>query len=319
MDAFFLIVEREDFQRCVSVDDSHFAVVDINEVFRILDDGCSIGTQKIFAFADTYDHRAALAGSDDFVMVALFDDGDGISPDDLFERLLNGFQQGAVFSGPNVFDQVDQHFRVGTAAERISVFDQSIFQYTEIFNDAVMDQCDIFRFRVVGMGIGIVRYAMRRPAGVCDADAATKIFAIQKMFQIVDLSFAFIDIKCAVAIHHGDTCAIVTAVFETVQPFEQNRAGISVPDISYNSTHIFIDSFRKLDKNNKNRRITKNRAGFMPALFFLKKDVMIITLLQNIGKTTEWFVLLCRIAPIRNFHSVNGWHLLQDRIQSTTI
>ncbi len=134
-----------------------------------------------------------------------------------------------------------------------------------------MDQCDIFRFRVVGMGIGIVRYAMRRPAGVCDADAATKIFAIQKMFQIVDLSFAFIDIECAVAIHHGDTCAIVTAVFETVQPFEQNRAGISVPDISYNSTHIFIDSFRKLDKNNKKSQNNEKTGGFYARLFFLKR------------------------------------------------
>ena len=50
--------------------------------------------------------------------------------------------------------------RVGVALERVTVFDQRLFQHPVIFDDTIVDQGDIARIGVVGMGVDVVRFAV---------------------------------------------------------------------------------------------------------------------------------------------------------------
>ena len=59
------------------------------------------------------------------------------------------------------------------------------------------------------------------------------------MFQVGNFAFAFVYVERTVLADHGDPRAVVSAVFQPVQTFQQNRAGLTPADISYNPTHLF--------------------------------------------------------------------------------
>ncbi len=125
------------------------------------------------------------------VAVALLDDGDGIGADHLPEGLPHGFEQRAAAGRADVFDQVHQHLGVGAAAERVAVLFERVLQHPVVLDDAVVYQGDVLRFGVVGMGVGVVRNAVRRPARVGDADIAAEVLSLEEMLQVGDLALAF--------------------------------------------------------------------------------------------------------------------------------
>ena len=254
VDPAFVVVQRDDLQRLVAVDDGDLPVVHIDEILRILDDRRGVGAEKVLAPADADGHRAALARRDDLVAVVLLNHGDGIGTDHLTERLLHGFEQRTGVGRADIFDQVHQHLRIGAAAERVAVLFERIFQHPVIFDDSVVYQGDILRLGAVRMGIDVVRDTMRRPACVRDADISAQLLPREEMFEVRDLALAFVNVERTVLIDHRHTRAVVTAVFQPVQTFQQDRTGFAPADISYNPTHnsfsIFIPSkIRKYFKN----------------------------------------------------------------------
>ena len=68
--------------------------------------------------------------------------------------MLDGLQQRAVVRRTDVFDQIDQYLRVGVALERVTVFDQRLFQHPVIFDDTIVDQCNLSDLMRVCIGIG---------------------------------------------------------------------------------------------------------------------------------------------------------------------
>ncbi len=241
VDAALVVVERHDLQRLVPLDDGHLAVVDVDELLRVFDDRSGVGGEEKFAFSDADHHRAALACRDDAVGIALFDDGNGVGADDLFEGLLHRFEQRAGVRRADVLDQIHEHLAVGRAAERIAVLDQRVLQQAEILDDAVVDQGDVLRFGVVRMRVDVVRDAVRGPARVGDADRAGRVFPFEEMFEVRDLAFAFIDVQFARRRHQSHTRAVVAAVFEPMKPFQQDGCRVARTDVSDNSTHIDFD------------------------------------------------------------------------------
>ena len=240
VDLPLVVVQRHDFQGFVAFDHGDLPVAHIDEILRVFDDRRGVGREEILAFADAHDHRTALPCGNDPVGVSLLDDGDGIGPDRLTERLLHGFEQRAAVRPADVFDQIHQHFRIGAAAERVAVLDERVFQYAVVFDDAVVYQGDLLRFGVVGMGIGVVRNPVRGPARVGDADGSAEVLAFEEVFQVRDLAFAFENVKGPRRIDQRNARAVVTPVFEAVQTLHQNRAGVTPADISYNSAHLFF-------------------------------------------------------------------------------
>ena len=72
-----------------------------------------------------------------------------------------------------------------------------------------------------------------------DADATAQLLALEEMLQVGDLALTLVYVERTVLADHGDPRAVVSAVFQPVQTFQQNRAGLTPADISYNPTHLF--------------------------------------------------------------------------------
>ena len=223
----------------MAVDDCHLAVLDIYEVVGVVDDGCGVGAEEVFAIADAYDHRAALARCYDFVRVVLFEDCDCICAHNLLEGHPDRFFEGASVGVADIFDEVDKHLGVGVAAEGVSVGDERVLDDTVVLDDAVVDECDFTGLGEMGMGIDIVRDSVGGPAGVGDSDCACCIFIHKIIFKIRHFSFAFIDIEASALVDKSQTCAVISTIFESVKAFKQYRSGFLPAYISYNSAHLF--------------------------------------------------------------------------------
>ena len=70
----------------VAVDDGDFAVVQVNHILDVFGNRGGVRGEEVFAVADADYQRAALAGSDDFVLVVAIQYGDGVGADHLVQR-----------------------------------------------------------------------------------------------------------------------------------------------------------------------------------------------------------------------------------------
>ena len=126
---------------------------------------------------------------------------------------------------------------------------QTLLQQGIVLNDAVMDYCQLLRLRKMGMRIHLVRFPVGCPAGVRNADMAADILVLGKFLQFGDLTLRLIDVKLSVRIYQRHAGTVIASVFQTMKPFNQNRIGILITDISYYSAHdtcflIIVSLFR---------------------------------------------------------------------------
>ena len=122
-----------------------------------------------------------------------------------------------------------------------------------------MDQGDIARIGVVGMGVDVVRFAVCRPTGVGDADRSVQILGFDEMFQIGDFALAFEHVQNSFPIDQCESCAVVTAIFQAVKSFYQNGVSLPFTHVTYNSTHnVFFLRFAKIVKAGRKREFVLN-------------------------------------------------------------
>jgi hypothetical protein len=62
-----------------------------------------------------------------------------------------------------------------------------------------------------------------------------EVFADEAFFEVSDLSFLFV--YAEVGVEQGDAGAVIAAVFETFEAFEDDWISFSGSDISDNATH----------------------------------------------------------------------------------
>ena len=161
----------------------------------------------------------------------------GIGTHHLVQRQLHRRPQIA-FRGPlRVFNQLDQHLRVGGGAEGVTVLHQPLLQQGIVFNDAVVDDGQLLRFRKMGMCVHLVRLPVGCPAGMCDADMAADVLVFGKFLQFGNLSLGLVDVQLALRIDERHAGTVITSVFQPVKTLDQDGIGIPVSDISYYSTH----------------------------------------------------------------------------------
>ena len=131
----------------------------------------------------------------------------------------------------------DRHrLGVGLGAEDIAERRQLAPQRLEILDDAVMDDGD-----PVGgdrMGIGLGRQAMRRPAGVADADRPLHRLVIEPPGEVDELALGAAALDAAVD-QGRDAGRIIAAIFEAAQPFEQARRDRLLGDDADDAAHQF--------------------------------------------------------------------------------
>ena len=126
------------------------------------------------------------------------------------------------------------HLAVGFGCELGALGFKLAAQLAEILDDAVMhDSEPLGRMR---MRVGFVRPAMRRPAGMADANRARERLAREFLFQIAELALGAPARQHAL-LQGGDAGGIVAAVFEALERIDQERRDRLVADNSDNTAH----------------------------------------------------------------------------------
>ena len=118
----------------------------------------------------------------------------------------------------------------------------SLAQFAEILDDAVMHDRDL----VGGMRMRVVfgRLAMRRPAGVADADVAVQRLAVEPVFEVLQFAFGAPARQRAV-LERRDAGGIIAAIFEPLQRIDQLAGDRLMAENSNNSAHRFEAPVRR--------------------------------------------------------------------------
>src|SRR5262249_21688815 len=110
--------------------------------------------------------------------------------------------------------QVGDDLTVGLGRELCAAGREVPAQLVEVLDDAVVydrDPVGGVRMRIV-----LGRTAMRRPAGVADADGAAERLAVEAMLQVLKLAFGPAALQAA-ALQGGDPGRVIPAVFEPLE------------------------------------------------------------------------------------------------------
>ncbi len=187
----------------VFCDGHHVVVVQINDLFRVRDDGIGVARQKIFALADPNDQRRTAARADNFIRFIRADHGQPVGADDFAERGANGLRKPVFFfAAPLVViiaNQMREHFRVGVGFESVPGGEQFILQQVVVFDDAVVDDGDFAGLVQLRMRIFVRRDSMSGPARVADAEVAGNGSGFQNVCEsVVDFTTFFSDQQSAI-------------------------------------------------------------------------------------------------------------------------
>ena len=87
------------------------------------------------------------------------------------------------------------------------------------------------------MGIDGIRFSVRCPTGVRDADCSAGILLRAESFQFRYFAFRFIDIELSLFVYQSHAGTVVAAVLKAVKAFNQNRIRFALPDVTNYSTH----------------------------------------------------------------------------------
>ena len=224
----------------------HLQVVDVVDVARMLEHGRHIGGKIGVLVRDTDDHRAVLAGDIDLIGIVRKEDGKRVCSPHAHHRL------GERIDGPHfiflivVIYELDEHFRVRLGIEGIAVMQEFFLDLAIVFDDAVVDAHDAAVIAAMGMGVGLRRVAVRRPARVPDAAAAADRERLQLLLKVLELALGLDDLRGPPMIANSDARRVIAPVFQFLQAADQDGRRLSFADISDDPAHIPLLSLRPL-------------------------------------------------------------------------
>ncbi len=188
--------------------------------------------RKFSPFAQTQDQRRAFACADHALRLVAAEHGDGVGALQPLRGALHGVEQVAVVQ---VVHQVGDDLGVGLAGEFIAALLQFGAQLVVVFDDAVVHQRNAVaaevRVRVVYFGC-----AVRGPARVGDAGAGSNAILGHAGFQLGHAGSAARALELAALVHRHAT-AVVAAVFQALQAFDQDGDDVAVADRADDAAH----------------------------------------------------------------------------------
>src|SRR5882672_9869105 len=133
--------------------------------------------------------------------------------------------------------QVRDDFGVRVGRERVAERLQPRAHRIMVLDDAVVHHRDAAGDMRMGVALG--GHAVRRPAGVADADVAVEVL---RRRQLLQLRYPPTRAKALhAAVDHGDAGRVVAAVLEALQPLEQDRHDVAPGYGSDDSAHeVFL-------------------------------------------------------------------------------
>ena len=110
---------------------------------------------------------------------------------------------------------------------------EPVAQLAEVLDDPVVDDRDRAGAVPVRMGVEVVRPAVGRPASVGQADRGVRGPVGDRRLEIDQLAGPLLDEQVAGVVDERDPGRIVAAVFEALEPFDEDGARLprtGVPD-----------------------------------------------------------------------------------------
>ena len=152
------------------------AVLHIGHVARVLDDSRHVGGEEIAALAVAEQQRRVLARGDDAVRTVGTEHAERVSALDAAQHAAHGLQK-VVALVVVEFEQLRHDLGIGLGLEGDALPDQEFLDLNIVFDDAVVNDGELSVLAHVGVGVGDIRRAVCRPAGVTKADAAFDVGA----------------------------------------------------------------------------------------------------------------------------------------------
>jgi hypothetical protein len=134
-------------------------------------------------------------------------------------------------------DQLGQDFRIRFGTKGNPFFFQLFFQQMVVFNNAVVNDENIFRLVPLRMGVLHRRLTVGCPPGMGDTAGPVHGFAVYQRFQARNFS-QFSKAGNFVSVLDRQTRRVVSPIFKPFQPFDQNRLCIFLSHITNDPTHI---------------------------------------------------------------------------------
>src|SRR5947209_699812 len=131
-----------------------------------------------------------------------------------------------------------QNFGIGIGLEiRVAVLDELFLQRLIILDHAVVYQGDFAGSVKMGMGVLVVNFPVRSPTRVTDPVGTGGRLLTDQFRQRRDSSSTFARFN-VIAIDDGNPGRVVTAIFESPQPIEQDGSSLGLANITDDSAHI---------------------------------------------------------------------------------
>ena len=153
----------------------HFSVIQINNLFGVLNNGRSIRSHKHFIITDTQQQRRPFPGYDDAIGLFNIQNGQSIRSYHLLQGHLHGLFKGNFFTVPifvNLFDQLSNNFRISIGMECPTLIFQLLLQGIVILNNAIVYKRNFPRFTYVRMRIYVIRCSVCCPPGMPNTNEA---------------------------------------------------------------------------------------------------------------------------------------------------
>ena len=163
--------------------------------------------------------------------------GDGVGTDHLVERHLNGLQQFQMLVFLDILNQLHQHLRVGIADEVYALGLQLRLQVGVVLDDAVVDDGQVLRLRVVRVSVPAGGLAVGGPACVGDAYGTAHVLVGTILRQVVHLALRLIHVQVAASVQQRHAGTVIATILQPSEALDQDGISILLSNISYDSTH----------------------------------------------------------------------------------
>ena len=211
------------------------ALVQDDDVLGVLEDGRHVAGEEPFAVAEPDDERDVHSRADDPIGVLGVHHGNGVRPAHLVQGGAHRLDEIARVLR---LDEVGEHLGIGLRREPMALGREPVLDLGVVLDDAVVDQRELAAAVGVRVRVRVVRAAMRRPSRVGDPGMTCRRVAVEVIGQVGQLAGLLLDEELAGAGQHGDAGRVVAAVLEAPQALEQDRGGITRPDVPDDAAHM---------------------------------------------------------------------------------
>ena len=200
-------------------------VAEVHHLVREAGERVGVAGEVVAVVADPDDERAAEARADDQPRFGFRHHRDAVGALDQGERVPHGRDEIAVVMPA---DEVREHFGVGVRAEPHAGGLELVLERGEVLDDAVVDEGDVVGRVRVRVRVAVGGAAVGGPAGVADAVAPRRRVRGDVPAELREPPGLLAQVQF-VAGARDEAGAIVPAVLQAPQPFQQHRRRFAPP------------------------------------------------------------------------------------------